>query len=96
MNRILQCDRCQFNAHSKYLICAVHPDGVDGDRCPDFLLDPNVVELWSPIGFTFIDEQLFRKPVVYPVDFEPRLQRSRQWEILESSILYGRVSAVSE
>jgi hypothetical protein len=66
------------------VVCAVHPDGVDGDRCPDFLLDPEFKELWSPIGFTFIDDQLYRMPIVYDVDFEPTLERSQQWEILNS------------
>ena len=84
MNKIPQCDRCQFNAKSNYLVCAVHPDGVQGDRCPDFSLDPNFVEMWSPIGFMFIDEQLVRKPIVYPVDFQPTLERSQQWEILDN------------
>ncbi len=84
MKKLLQCDRCQFNAHSRYLVCAVHPDGVDDDRCPDFLLEPGAEELWSPIGFTFIDEQLCREAVTYQVDFEPTLERSRQWVILET------------
>lgn len=72
MKKLPQCDRCKFNASSNYLVCAVHPSGVEGDRCPDFLLDPNAVELWSPIGFMFIDDQLKRKPVIYSSSFESR------------------------
>jgi len=65
-------------------VCAIHPSGVEGNRCPDFLLDPEVKELWSPIGFIFIDEQLFRKPITYQVDFELTRTRSQEWEILET------------
>jgi hypothetical protein len=42
--KILQCDRCNYNAQSPYLVCAVHPSGVDGDYCPDF----ESSELWEP------------------------------------------------
>jgi Family of unknown function (DUF6464) len=80
MKKLPQCDRCQFNAHSNYLICAVHPDGVDGDRCVDYAPGPDQ-ELWSPIGFMFIDDQLLMKPVRYEVDYAPTLERSQQWEI---------------
>jgi hypothetical protein len=92
MKKLPQCDRCKFNAHSSYLVCAVHPDGVDSVRCLDFLLDPEYKELWSPIGFTFIDEQLYRKPVTYQVDFHPTLRRSQQWEILNSHPFFTGVS----
>ncbi|MBE9180265.1 hypothetical protein IQ268_17010 [Oculatella sp. LEGE 06141] len=34
-----ECNRCRFNANSSYLVCAVHPSGPDGDRCPDFQAD---------------------------------------------------------
>jgi hypothetical protein len=75
MKKIYQCDRCQFNAHSEYLVCAVHPEGIDGEgthikdnRCIDFLRDPNIKELWTAIGFEFIDRQLYKKPIVYIQD----------------------------
>lgn len=31
------CDRCQLNAHSPYLLCAVNPGGVTTETCPDFV-----------------------------------------------------------
>ncbi|MEB3828335.1 DUF4278 domain-containing protein [Phormidium sp. CCY1219] len=33
------CDRCRFYSGDPHLLCAVHPDGPGGDRCPDFELD---------------------------------------------------------
>ena len=63
-----QCRICQFYAHSEYLICAIHPEGISGDTCPDFLFDPKVKEFWTPIGFTLIDVQLYRKLIVYDRD----------------------------
>lgn len=39
MPKIPECDRCLFCAHTYYLVCAVHPDGVD-EYCPDFTEDP--------------------------------------------------------
>jgi len=44
MPKISDCDRCLNNAHSNYLVCAIHPDGVDGNSCPDFADDGQ--ELW--------------------------------------------------
>jgi len=41
--KILQCDCCNYNAQSPYLVCAVHPSGVDDDYCPDF----ESSELWE-------------------------------------------------
>jgi hypothetical protein len=41
-------------------------------------------EFWSPIGFMFIDDQLYKKPIKYQVDYEPTLERSEQWEIFNS------------
>jgi len=91
MSKLPECDRCQFNAHSEYLVCAIHPSGIQGDRCPDFLLDPEFTEMWSPIGFMFIDRQLFRKPIVYNQNFEPELTRSQQVQILETHPLFTGV-----
>lgn len=36
MAKLPYCDRCQLYAHTPYLVCAVHPTGVESDRCPDF------------------------------------------------------------
>jgi hypothetical protein len=43
MPKISLCDRCNFYAHTTYLVCAVHPSGVDYDTCHDF----ESAELWE-------------------------------------------------
>ena len=80
MPKIDQCDRCTNNAHSPYLICAIHPDGVDGDSCPDFADDGQ--ELWCPDGYKFIDGHLVKLPITYETDHQPRLTRAQQYQIL--------------
>lgn len=52
MNKIPDCDRCQLYARTPYLICAVHPTGVESAPCPDFHLDPAAApeELWQPVA----------------------------------------------
>ena len=79
MPKIPHCDRCLNNAHSSYLVCAMHPDGVDGDSCPDFADDGQ--ELWCP-GYGFVDDQLVKLPVRYETDHVQRLTRSQQYQIL--------------
>lgn len=46
------CDRCSLYAHNPHLVCAVHPSGVETDKCLDFRPDSNVKiqEQWSPEG----------------------------------------------
>jgi|YNPMSStandDraft_2_1061718.scaffolds.fasta_scaffold13392_2 rubrerythrin len=38
-----QCDRCDFFAHSPYLVCALHPAGPEEQPCRDF----ESAELWQ-------------------------------------------------
>jgi hypothetical protein len=59
-------------------ICAVHPHGVDGDRCIDFRPDPNIQEeeQWQPEGASYYDGEL--------ILHRPRLTREEQLEILDS------------
>ncbi len=38
-----QCDRCDFFAHSPYLVCALHPKGPLEHPCRDF----ESAELWQ-------------------------------------------------
>ena len=80
MPKIDQCDRCTNNAHSPYLICAIHPDGVDGEVCPDFADDGQ--ELWCPDGYRFVNDQLVRLSVTYETNHVPRLTRAQQYQIL--------------
>jgi hypothetical protein len=60
--KIPECDRCLLYSHNPYLICAVHPSGVDGDRCLDFRPDPNaeIEERWSPQGYSWYGNELIR------------------------------------
>jgi hypothetical protein len=79
MQKIPHCDRCLNNAHSLYLVCAIHPEGVDGESCPDFADDGQ--ELWCPDGYKFVDDQLVKLPVRYETDHVPRLTRAQQLQI---------------
>jgi hypothetical protein len=59
MHKLPDCDRCLNNAHSNFLVCAIHPTGFDSPECPDFeaeILESG--ELWCPDGYTFVDNQL--------------------------------------
>jgi len=40
--RIEDCFRCRYYSWTHYLVCAVHPNGVSDDVCPDFESDPQV------------------------------------------------------
>ncbi len=44
MAKISLCDRCNFYAHTQFLVCAVHPYGPEGGACSDFVS----AELWEP------------------------------------------------
>lgn len=63
MPKIPDWDRCLNSAHSPYIICAVHPEGIDGESCPDFADDGSTNELWCPDGYTFIDDELVKLPI---------------------------------
>jgi len=41
MRKIHDCDRCLLYAHEPYLVCAVHPTGIEGNSCLDFRPDPD-------------------------------------------------------
>jgi hypothetical protein len=61
--KIDQCDRCLLYAHDPHLVCAVHPNGVEGKSCLDFRPNPNAEEeeeLWSPSGYSWYDGNLIR------------------------------------
>jgi hypothetical protein len=75
MPKIPDCDRCLLYAHNPYLICAVHPSGVESDRCFDFQLDPNAKqeEQWAPFGYSFCDGELTYLEQLYIPDNHPCL-----------------------
>ena len=79
MPKIPDCDRCYLYAHNPHLICAVHPEGVDTDKCLDFRLDPNtkIEEQWSPQDYSWYgDELIANRP--------SRYSQSEQLEILNN------------
>jgi hypothetical protein len=59
MPKIPECDRCLFYAHDPHLVCADHPNGVDGD-CPDFRVNPKFQdeEIWNPEGYYWYNGEL--------------------------------------
>jgi hypothetical protein len=63
MGKIPDCDRCLLYTHQIYFVCAVHPEGVDTEKCPDFRPDPETAiesdrELWSPVGYSWYGDEL--------------------------------------
>ncbi|MBW4462434.1 MAG: hypothetical protein KME47_19665 [Nodosilinea sp. WJT8-NPBG4] len=78
------CNLCHFCAHSPYLVCVAHPEGIEGDRCPDFRLNTGAIavpddplawygEEWQPEGASYYDGQLILDPV-QRLDLEQRLE----------------------
>ncbi len=57
----------------------MHPEGVEGESCPDFADDGR--ELWCPEGYKFVTEQLTKLPVTYETNHEQRLTRAQQLQI---------------
>jgi hypothetical protein len=94
MNKLSECVRCQFYAHSPYTVCAVHPFGVDGNNCLDFRQEPNTEpeELWEPAGARYIDDELVLERNNYNAEEirqpQQRLTREEQWEILNTHPLF--------
>ncbi|MDB9372340.1 hypothetical protein [Nodularia sphaerocarpa] len=93
MPKLPECDRCLLYAQNPYLICAVHPDGVDGDSCLDFREDPSAepVELWEPEGARYIDNELVIDRTFYngvEIIQPPPLTTEHQLELLENHPLF--------
>ena len=68
------CDRCEFYAHSLYMVCGIYPCGVEGDSCADFRLDTKALtvsddplawygEQWHPAGASYYGGELVLEPV---------------------------------
>jgi predicted RNA-binding Zn-ribbon protein involved in translation (DUF1610 family) len=54
------------------------PDGLEGDFCPYFALDPDVeAQLWEPEGARYIDEELVIERVTY--NGEEIIQPQQLW-----------------
>ena len=78
MPKIPDCDRCLLYARNPYLVCGVHPEGVETEKCLDFRLNPEVKECepWSPKGYSFYDGELVKNPSKYT--------QAEQLEILDN------------
>lgn len=62
MPKIPECDRCLLYSPSPYIVCGVHPEGVEGSNCIDFRPDPQKEpeEKWSPQGYSWYGDELVR------------------------------------
>lgn len=57
--KLSQCQSCQMNAHSSYLVCAIHPLGPPELACPDYAPEPGYdTEQWEPVGAAYYDGEL--------------------------------------
>ena len=68
MPKIADCDRCSLYAHNPHLVCTVHPEGVETNKCLDFKLNPNaeIEKQWSPRGYSWYGNELIaNKPSRY-------------------------------
>lgn len=79
--KILDCNRCLFYSHQLYFVCAIHPSGVDENRCLDFRPNPDIPqedeELWTPEGYSWYGGDL--------IENRPsRYTSQEQLEILDS------------
>lgn len=85
MPKLPECDRCLLYAHNPYLVCAVHPTGLETDSCIDFREDPNaeIEELWEPEGASYYNGEL--------ILHRPRLSKEEQLQILETHPLFTGV-----
>ncbi|MBD2109996.1 hypothetical protein [Nodosilinea sp. FACHB-13] len=92
MTKLDCCDLCEYCAHSPYLVCAEHPRGVEGDRCPDFRMNTGAVavpddplawygEEWQPAGASYYDSELVLDPV-------QRLNLEQRLEMLDTHPLF--------
>jgi hypothetical protein len=72
MRKLDCCDLCRFCAHSPHLVCALHPDGVEGSSCNDFELRLEIPdeeamawygEQWQPEGAIYYGGELILEPV---------------------------------
>ncbi|WP_206602906.1 hypothetical protein [Leptolyngbya ohadii] len=79
IRKLPQCEDCRNSARSVFLLCAMHPYGVeDGfEQCPDHDPDPNALEdeWWEPQQFGSYN----RETITSPVD---RLTKAQQLELL--------------
>jgi len=80
--KIPDCNRCQFYAHQLYIVCALHPNGVEQYSCLDFrpLTDVEEESLWAPDDYSYYNGELI--PNI------PPLTRQQQEDILNHHPLF--------
>ncbi len=77
--KIPDCDRCVLYARTPYVVCTVHPQGVDTDKCIDFRpdKDADMEKQWSPQGYSWYGDELIP-------DRPSRYSPSEQIQILDT------------
>lgn len=77
--KISDCNRCLLYARNPHLVCTVHPEGVESDKCMDFRPDPNaqIEEQWSPQGYSWYGDELI-------ADRPSRYSQEEQIQILDT------------
>lgn len=65
MQKLPECDRCRLNARTPYLLCTLHPAGIEAEECVEFDPDPNIpiAEPWLPVGMAWYDGHLVCSPL---------------------------------
>lgn len=60
MPKLPECNHCLLYAQTPYLVCAVHPNGIECEHCPDFQPDANTAPevLWEPMGASYYNGEL--------------------------------------
>jgi hypothetical protein len=92
MDKLECCQYCDFYAHSAYMVCGVHPTGVEGNYCADFRVasaaamvpdDPLVWygNRWQPQGASYYGDE----PILEPVQ---RRSSEHRLELLDSHPLF--------
>ena len=95
MPKIPECDHCLFCAHSHHFVCAIHPDGVQGNSCMDFRPDPELEgkqfvdflgiegddDQWEPEGASYYNGELVIQP-------RQRWTREQQLELLDTHPIF--------
>jgi hypothetical protein len=81
MPKLPECDRCQLSAHSNYLVCAIHPEGPEGNECLDFAPVAGSEEQWQPLGGSYYNGELI-------CDWTHYLTTQERLELLDTHPLF--------
>ena len=61
MPKIPECDRCLLYSPSPYIVCGVHPEGVEGSNCIDFRADQKKEPEEKKYSFAMLKEHREKK-----------------------------------